>query len=56
MRRLLLWTCLALCAPPILAGAQPAGRPQAGLAWDFCCRRWTAAASCGCRTSKARSW
>ena len=35
MRRLLLWPCLALCAPPILAGAQPAGRPQAGLAWDF---------------------
>ncbi|MFY4261413.1 TlpA disulfide reductase family protein [Achromobacter xylosoxidans] len=35
MRRLLLWTCLALCAPPILAGAQPTGRPQAGLAWDF---------------------
>ncbi|WP_238911037.1 TlpA disulfide reductase family protein [Achromobacter xylosoxidans] len=35
MRRLLLWPCLALCAPPILAGAQPAARPQAGLAWDF---------------------
>lgn len=33
MRRAALRACLALCAAPLLAGAQP--RPAAGQAWDF---------------------
>ncbi len=37
MRRMLLRACLALCAAPLMAGAQPrpASRPPVGVAWDF---------------------
>lgn len=37
MRRLPLWTCLALCAAPFVASAQSSAGPPplAGAAWDF---------------------
>lgn len=37
MRRMLLRACLALCAAPLLAGAQPrpASRSPVGVVWDF---------------------
>ncbi|MCZ8394106.1 TlpA family protein disulfide reductase [Achromobacter xylosoxidans] len=35
MRRFMPRACLALCAAPLIATAQPASRPPAGLAWDF---------------------